>query len=346
MKTDIEKRWMSKTKYITSHIDKTSYCKTNGQFTRHLRKYGLTYQEYYEKYVTGVKEICFCGNPKTFYQKNYSYATTCGAPSCVGKIVSLTKQSWTPLQKAQDSTNKQKAATLRTDADIAVIVNKAKTTFLKKYGVEWGTQTKTQKDKSKKTKLELYGNEYYANSKQTSASWQAKTDDDIDAIVNKRRATCMDRFGVENIFLKPEIKSKSSRANSLGREFTMPSGTIVHIRGYEDIVLAKLFNNYLEDELMFDDRTQQYTLPIFTYINHEQRKLKYYPDIYIQKENKIIEVKSRWWWDGNDPLKYNNRLFNNLRKRDAVISGGYQYELWLFEDKNNYKVLKNDSDFT
>ena len=333
------------TQYITSLIDKNSYCKTNGQFTRHLRNHGLTYQEYYEKYVTGVKEICACGKPKTFYQRDHSYATTCGNPVCVGQSGSNTKKSWSDEKRQQDSKNKQKAATLRTVADIAAIVNKSKTTFLKKYGVEWVTQSSQYKDKSKQTKLIRHGNEYYANSKQTSASWQAKTDEDIDVIVSKRRATCMERFGVENAFLRPEIKSKSAKSNSLGREFTMPSGKIIGIRGHEDIVISELLKTYSEDELALDDTRSKYNLPVFKYTDKSRNSLRYYPDIYIQKENKIIEVKSRWWWDGCGNIKYKNRLSKNLGKRDAVISAGYQYEVWLFEDKNNYKVLKNDSDF-
>jgi hypothetical protein len=336
---------MTTANYITSKIDNIIYCQTNGQFTKHLRKNNLTYQAYYEEYITGIKEVCACGKSKTFYQKNCSYATTCGDPICVGKQVSSTKKSWTAAKKKQDSQNKQKAAAKRTDTSIAITVSKAKVTFLKNYGVEWVTQSTQYKDKSKKTKLNRYGNEYYANNKQTSATWQAKTEDDIDIIVNKRRATCMDRFGVENAFLKPEVKTNSAKANSFGREFVMPTGKIVWVRGYEDITIIKLLETYTEEQLVIDDRTQQYTLPVFKYTDMSRNNLCYYPDIYIPHENKIIEVKSQWWWDGNGINKYKNRLAKNLNKRKAVLNAGYNYEVWLFKDKNNYEVLKDDSDF-
>jgi hypothetical protein len=336
---------MTTAKYITSKIDNIVYCQTNGQFTKHLRKNNLTYQQYYEQYVTGIVELCDCSNPKTFYQKTLSYATTCGDPVCVGKQVSTTKKSWTRAQKQRDSKNKSAAAALHTDNDIKQTVDKARQTFMKRYGVEWGTQSDRHKDKSKKTKLERYGNEYYANSKQTSKSWQAKTADDIDVIVNKRRATCLDRFGVENAFLKPEVKTNSAKSNSLGREFTLPSGRVIRIRGYEDIAITKLLETYIEDQLIVDNRMKIYSLPVFTYNDKSKHNLRYYPDIYIAHENKIIEVKSRWWWDGNGINKYKNRLAKNLNKRKAVLNAGYNYEVWLFEDKNNYKVLKYDSNF-
>jgi hypothetical protein len=333
------------TQYIKSQIDNKNYCKTNGQFTRHLLNNNLTYQEYYEKYITKKTPKCHCGQPLTFYQRNHSYANSCGSPVCVGKSISNTKKSWTDEKRTQDSKNKQKAAKLRTDEDISATVNKSKKTFIEKYGVEWVTQSPQYKDKSKKTKLARYGNEYYANSNQTSLSWQAKTADEINAIVDKRRATCLDRFGVENAFLKPEVRSKSAKANSLGKDYTLPSGRIIRVRGYEHIAILELLKTYSEDELVLDDTRLKYNLPVFKYTDKSRNSLRYYPDIYIQKENKIIEVKSRWWWDGLGNTKYKNRLNKNLNKRQSVTDAGYQYEVWLFEDKNNYRILKNDSDF-
>jgi len=68
-------------------------------------------------------------------------------------------------------------------------------------------------------------------------------------------------------------------------------------------------------------------------------------DIYIPSENKIIEVKSRWWWDINKNERYCHRLSNNLLKRGAVINCGYKFQLWIFEDTKPYRILENDEDF-
>ena len=83
----------------------------------------------------------------------------------------------------------------------------------------------------------------------------------------------------------------------------------------------------------------------FCYVNLNEHTALYYPDIYIPKENKIVEVKSRWWWDGNGDEKHKSRLINNLKKRQSVLAKGFMYELWLFEDSKNYRILINDSDF-
>lgn len=325
--------------YVTSKIDNKEYCKTNGQFTKHLRNNNLTYQEYYEKYVSKASPLCSCGNSLTFYQKNHSYAKSCGNPKCVGKNVSVTKQNWTEEEREIDSKNKRISANKRTAEEVKTIVNKAKETFKKKYGVEWVTQTPNFKDKSKETKLERYGNEYYANSAQTSKAWQAKTIDEIEVIVNKRKSTCLERFGVENAFLKPEVKANSAKSNSLGKEFILPSGNVIHIRGYEGIAIKKLLEIYDETELLVDNRLVSYYLPSFVYVDNRRHTMKYYPDIFIPTENKIIEVKSKWWWDGNGDTRYESRLINNLRKKDSVLSQNFNYEVWLFDNKEKYEIL-------
>ena len=331
---------MSDAIYIISKIDNVEYCKSNGQFTKHLRNNNISYQQYFETYVLGYSPKCSCGIPLTFYQHTETYAGSCGHPVCVGKNVSRTKQSWTYEQRQQDSRNKIFAATQKTAEQIQAQVEKTKETFRKKYGVEWVTQTSEYKNKSKRTKQKRYGNEYYNGNDKTSAAWQLKSDIEICAIVEKRRTTCLERFGIENALMKPDSRLKSAKSNSVGREFTLPSGRIIGIRGYEDTAISKLLESYTEEDLLFDDRKTNYSIPIFDYVDHRRHRLKYYPDIYIFKENKIVEIKGRWWWDGNGAEKYKSRLYNNLRKKDAVLSAGYNYEVWLFETKTKYEVLQ------
>ncbi len=336
---------MSQTKYITSKIDNQSYCKTNGHFTRHLHKYDLTYKEYYEIYDTQITPICQCMKPLTFYQKTDSYAGSCGAPKCVGNTISSIKQAWSLNEKQKDSENKKKAARERTPEQIAERTANMKKTFQKKYGVEWVTQSKEFKQKSKDTRLERYGNEYYAGWDKSAATNRAKSVSEQDIINEKRRKTNLERFGVENTFhLISRINV--ARKNSEGRDYTLPSGNIIRIRGYENLVLDTLLKIYDENDLVIDNRQRKFfNLPLFEYINVNEHKWKYYPDIYIPKENLIIEVKSNWWWNGNLDLKYKTRLENNLRKRQAVINNGFRFQLFLFKNKYTYRILEHESGF-
>lgn len=330
---------MSNPKYVESKIDYKQYCMSNGQFTKHLKNNNLNYQQYYEKYITGLARLCQCKQPLKFYQHIHKYAQSCGNPICIGKLVSATKQNWTIDQKQKDSANKRLAAASRTTEQLENQVQKTKETFWKKYGVEWVTQSDGYKSKSKATKLARHGNEYYNGNQKTSHAWQSKTDEEKSKIVAKRRSTCLDRYGVENTFMQPQSRIKSAKANNKGRDYVLPSGRTIGVRGYENAAISILLQTYSESELVFDDQKTQYILPVFTYIDHRRHHLRYYPDIYIESKNKLIEVKSPWWWDGNGADQYRSRLENNLRKKDAVLAAGYRYEVWLFNDKNKYEIL-------
>lgn len=328
--------------YIESKIDGQSYCKTNGHFTKHLRKHNITYQQYYEKYVTGVEEKCpHCNNAKAFYQRNHSYADSCGNPVCVGKTLSNLKQNWSEEKKLSDSLNKRAAAALHDKAYYEKKKEKFKKTNKERYGVEYATQSDDFKEKSRKTKLEKYGNEYYSGWEKSADKNRNKTSEEQNIINDARRETNMKLFGVECSFLRPESMYKSRKSNALGKEYTLPSGKVVGIRGYENLVLDILFRSgYTENDIKFHNKLTKYELPIFDYISDQRQHLKYYPDIYIEKENKIIEVKSRWWWDGYGKEKYAGRLVNNQRKAESVINASYKYEVWLFENEKEYKIIQ------
>jgi hypothetical protein len=341
----LEENIVSKTIYVISKIDNKKYCKTNGQFTRHLCANNMAYQYYYETYITGFTPLCSCNKPLTLYQKNNEYANSCGNPQCVGKSISNAKQSWSAEQKLADSTAKKRAFMLRTPEQKAEQVIKTKETWIKKYGVEWASQSVQQREKSKKTKFERYGNSYYSNNKQATITKLHKSESEKNEINSKRRKTNMERYGVEvpALLINP---SKTNKGNAMHKEYTLPSGTIISVRGFEPYALNYLIEyGYLESEIRIHNSYSQYDIEVFEYKNVNNHILKYYPDIFIEKENRIIEVKSQWWWDGNGEEKYKSRLENNLRKARAVLDKGYNYEVWIFSNKYEYKVLKDDTDF-
>jgi len=147
------------------------------------------------------------------------------------------------------------------------------------------------------------------------------------------------------VFLRKTIQ-KVNKGNASLKEYTLPSGKIIKVRGYEPQALNILFSlGYTESDIIVLDMSPGVLTEEFTYVNNNKHKARYYPDIYIPKENKIIEIKSRWWWDGEGREKYIARLSNNLKKRQSVLAKGFLYEVWLFEEKNNYSILRDDTDF-
>lgn len=200
---------------------------------------------------------------------------------------------WDKEQCDNDSKNKKLAAASRTEEQKATRVKKARQTFRKKYGVDLNSQ----KEKSRKTKLERYGNERYNNQKSISEVNLAKSVEEKNEINEKRRQTNLKKYGVENVLMREDIRSRSARSNSIGKEYTLLSGKVIRIRGYENLVLDNLFGaGYLEDQIVADNSNnfRKNNIPSFTYIDVGRHVMRYFPDIYIPAENRIIEVKSEW----------------------------------------------------
>lgn len=333
----------TKEKYIVSLIDNKKYCKINGQFTRHLRDNNLTYQEYYENYVTHEHPKCYCGEPLSFFQKNNTYAKSCGNPKCVGITVSIVKNNWSKERKAEVSNNHKKAQKNKSPEQKRNERLKAKQTYFIKFGSSYANSPQ-QKLKCKNTKFINHGDVNWNNREKYNITMKNKTIEEQNAMLEKRRNTNIIRYGIACSLSLPKSKSNSGLSNNLGKDYITPSGKSIRVRGYENIVLDILFKTYSEQEIVIPiNKKTLYNLPVFRYTNCNNHINNYYPDLYIPSENKIIEVKSLWWWEGRkNDVRYKSRLENNLRKRKAAIDAGYEYELWLFTSKKNYRIYKNN----
>jgi hypothetical protein len=63
-------------------------------------------------------------------------------------------------------------------------------------------------------------------------------------------------------------------------------------------------------------------MPLIQY-EYKNKVLRYYPDIFVKSENKIIEVKSFY--------TYKLCLIKNIMKALATRKAGYVYEIWFYE---------------
>jgi hypothetical protein len=104
----------------------------------------------------------------------------------------------------------------------------------------------------------------------------------------------------------------------------MPSGAIRKVQGYEPYALDELVKLYTEEQIKTDCKD----IPYIDYVI-EGKKRRYFPDIYIPHENRIIEVKSTWTYScKTDYIK---------EKRQTCIDTGYKYETWCY-DRSGKKV--------
>jgi DNA topoisomerase VI subunit A len=123
------------------------------------------------------------------------------------------------------------------------------------------------------------------------------------------------------------VASKSSKTSYLFKKYTLPSGKIINIQGYENYALDKMFkDNVKEDDICFIKKE----VPIIWY-EENNKKHRHYVDFFIKSLNKCIEVKSIWTFE----KKQNNVLI----KQNASKKIGYLYEIWIFEPNGNLNKI-------
>lgn len=317
-------------------------------FNRHLKEHNINsipeYFEHFQDLKDSIPDCPYCDKKKKVL-KYFPVQTIdcCGDKECKKKAI-------------------QAGHLNRSDDAIIKSSKKRKETVMEKYGTEYITQTETHKNKVKetmeevdnsgKTKRELnieaiqkskedsHGNKFYNNSKQISKTKRSFTSEKKEEIVNRTRKTNMERYGVENVLMLDWIQQKVNSENGRFKEYKLPSGNLIYIRGYEDRAITKLLETYTEDEMCIPDGKKTLNgVPVFEYTAESGNKLKYYPDIFIPKDNLIIEVKSRWWYDADNRPGYENRVKNNHHKRDVVISEGYKFQFWIYEQDNTLVII-------
>lgn len=127
--------------------------------------------------------------------------------------------------------------------------------------------------------------------------------------------TLMEKYGVTNCMHDETIRNKQFKNAFMLREFII-NGKKYDVRGYEDRALKILVNErgYSVDEIENED------IPRIQYQFNGNSHF-YYPDFYIKRENKVIEVKSEF--------TYMKDYDKNQAKFQKVKEDGYEFELMI-----------------
>jgi hypothetical protein len=244
---------------------------------------------------------------------------------------------------------------------------KAKETSLEKYGVDNISKLekiKKQKEKTFQNNYKLGSDERLTLAKTRSSSWLSN---DVKSIIKKSKNTTTERYGVDNILKLEEVALEVSRKNKENakerlekakktikerygveyisqvtenyerqqkcrwKSYVLPSGKIINVQGFEDKALDILLTLYKEEDIIIN----RHLLPKIWY-THKNIKRRYYPDLMIISNNTIIEVKSEYTYKVYEE--------SNLKKKDACIQSGYNFEFWIFDKKTLRKqTYKHDN---
>lgn len=201
-------------------------------------------------------------------------------------------------------------------------------TNIQKFGVEAPLQSKEVLERRKKTNMERYQTEEVLKNKEIQQRisntvmkrYHVKNPLQDKEIRGRKDATCEKRYGNSVIMHVPELFERKTINSFARKPLTLPSGTILYYQGYEDVAIRELLTDHKEDEIINDVKV----MPECMY-QWSNKKHRYYPDLYLPRENKFIEVKSKY--------TYLNQRTQNQAKRECVLGLGYAFEFWICDKK-------------
>ncbi len=162
--------------------------------------------------------------------------------------------------------------------------------------------------KKKETSIELFRQEWYAQTKECQ---------------QKIKETCIEKYNASHPMQDPTIHEKSHKnAHSL-KKYEFPSGRTVNVQGYEPFALNDLLEIYNENDIIIGAKY----MPEIWYNGDDGKYHKYFPDIYIPKDNLLIEVKSTFTLN-----KHRQKVINT---RKTCLYLGFRFQLRLYDEKGN-----------
>lgn len=219
------------------------------------------------------------------------------------------------------------------------IQDRIENTFIENYDTNRPAKNKVIRDKIIKTNNERYGdnspmhnNVIKKKAKDTHLSNFEFYGLSNPETLKKYKQTMMDRYGYENVLHNDEMFHKILNSSRKYKIYKFPSNKEVFVQGYEDYVIDQLLLEYDESDIIISNNEITKCIDIIYYVINGNNH-KYYPDIYIKSENKIIEVKSTY--------TYNKDIEKNLLKMQACVNAGFNFEFKII-DKIIYNKWKKN----
>lgn len=144
--------------------------------------------------------------------------------------------------------------------------------------------------------------------------------------IERKEKTCMEKYGVPHVMQCPDIYRKMAASSFRRKEFVTNDGRKYMILGYEDRCLNTICNEEKTDDVYAG---MDLEIPIINY-EFKGKIHKYYPDIYIPSQNRLIEVKCKYTYD-RDPEKTQAKMLACAKK--------YNVELWIYDSSGDIRAL-------
>lgn len=166
-----------------------------------------------------------------------------------------------------------------------------------------GTGSEEIKGKIESTNLKKYGTKYPTQTKE---------------VQQKTIETCNEKYGCDYPMQNIEVFEKFYKKVYKKKQIKFPSGRTESVQGYEPQAINELLElGYSEDDLVISNKDIESHIGKVMYKDGEKTR-RYYPDIYIKSERKIIEVKSNYTYNAHKTI--------NKLKEQACIDLGFNFE--------------------
>jgi hypothetical protein len=249
--------------------------------------------------ISGICKTENCGN---YFKKNFRTLALNNSFYCEDCMIKI---------KVENRKNTHiKNCGFTTNLKCPLTKDKIKQTNLVKYGVEHISQSEIIKNKKIQTCIKNFGVNFPTQSK---------------IVMDKSKETCFKIYGTEHPSQNSNYSEKHSKTSYNKKEYTLPSGKIITVQGFEKFALDFLLNNenIKEDDIL----TGCKNVPTIWYNDENNKKHRHYVDIFIPSQNKCVEVKSTWTAE-----KKKDCIF---LKQNAAKELGYNYEIWVYDGKGN-----------
>ena len=276
---------------------------------------------------------CNQHNKKHFFDYKNGYSTYCSYGCSANNMIVKNKKEDSNLKNHGGKWNLQNDVFIKESSDKKLKkygsvnnIKKCQLTTFKNHGVFFNSQIEGMVDRKRKTCMDRYGVDCFFKTTEYRSYISNLQKTKPQGCIN--RHTMMKLYGVEYTMQIPEIHAKTQ--SHRWKEYVLPSGTIIKIQGYENKALDELLLKYNEEDII----TSRKDMPSFWYIL-DQKHHRYYPDIYIPSENLIIEGKSNY--------NYSCDIEKNKAKFKRVRDLGFNFKLMVYTSTSLIAEVINES---
>jgi predicted nucleic acid-binding Zn ribbon protein len=264
-----------------------------------------------------IKYICICGKEDSITWKSFQNGVRC-------KDCGIESRKETNIEKygAENVSQTQ------------YFKDKSKETNMKNCGFPHNMMDEKCKQKAKKTNLDNHEGIYNLNLPETRKLAHDKCDELYEGkcypTSKHGQEKCREKHGRPFAMQVPEIFEKAQKSGFRLKYLELPSGKVISYQGYEHFAIQLLLDYEFEEE---DIITGCKFVPQIDY-KYKGKNKTYYPDIYIQSANLLIEVKSKHTLEDNASLNQAKFMATARDSRD------FKFLLLVFDGKGNLEVKK------